>query len=85
MSFLRNTYIAKMLGISNTTVANWIKDAGAGNNALNLATIGKKKLIINSEYNLNILRKLLEKGRKHNPTLNQVNVVKAKKRTIRGF
>ena len=65
MSFFRNSQIAKMYDVSPTTVTNWILASKKGLNDLELVTIGKRKVLVDSDFNRNLISKLKSKGKKH--------------------
>ncbi len=65
MSFFRNSQIARLYDVSPTTVTNWIEAAEKGHNQLELATIGNRRVIVDSLNNRNLIIKLKAKGKKH--------------------
>jgi len=65
MSFFKNSQVARLFKVSHTTVTNWIEATEKGQNDLQLATVGKKKVIIDNPHNREIIRKLIERGKKH--------------------
>jgi SAM-dependent methyltransferase len=65
MSFFKNSQVAKEFKVSNTTVTNWIEAAEKGLVDIKLATIGTRKVIIDSLENRELLQVLKNKGKKH--------------------
>ena len=65
MSVFKNTQVAKLFKVSNTTVTNWIEATEKGKVDLELTSIGKRKLIIDNTKNRQIIQRLVEKGKKH--------------------
>jgi uncharacterized SAM-dependent methyltransferase len=65
MSVFKNTQVAKLFKVSNTTITNWIEAAEKGKVDLELTSIGKRKLIIDNAKNRQVIQRLVEKGKKH--------------------
>lgn len=65
MSFFKNSQVAREFKVSNTTVTNWIEAAEKGLVDIKLATIGTRKVIIDSLENREMLQILKNKGKKH--------------------
>jgi transposase len=65
MGFFKNSQIAKLFKVSNTTVTNWIEAAEKGLVNLELTTVGTRKVVIDSLQNRELLQMLKNKGKKH--------------------
>jgi Histidine-specific methyltransferase, SAM-dependent len=59
--------IAKIFGVSEGSVRNWIKKAINKEVHLQLVDVNGVKHILKNEHNLTIINELVEKGRKHKP------------------
>jgi SAM-dependent methyltransferase len=79
MSFFKNSQVAKLFKVSNTTITNWIDAAEKKQNDLQLTSIGKRKVIIDSKHNREIIRRLKVRGRKHIGRSNRILVKPDKK------
>jgi len=72
MSFFKNSQVAKKFKVSHTTVTNWIEASERGQNDLQLATMGKRRVIIDNSHNTEVIRKLVQRGKKHSWTSKKV-------------
>jgi SAM-dependent methyltransferase len=77
MAFLTKSQVAKTFQVSPTTVANWIIAAEKNKLNLEIATVGSKTVLVDSDHNRELIRKLKAKGKKHIGRSNRV-AVKAK-------
>ena len=65
MAFLTKSEAAKEFHVSPTTINNWIIATEKNKINLNLATVGTKTVLVDSEHNRKIIKQLIEKGKKH--------------------
>ncbi len=65
MSFWTKSEAAKEFHVSPTTIHNWIIATEKNKVNLNLATVGTKTVLVDSEHNRKIIKQLIEKGKKH--------------------
>lgn len=65
MSFFKNSQIAQLFKVSNTTVTNWIEASEKGLVNLELTTIGTRKVVVDNFQNRELLQMLKNKGKKH--------------------
>jgi uncharacterized SAM-dependent methyltransferase len=65
MSFWTKSEAAKEFHVSPTTINNWIIATEKNKINLNLATVGTKTVLVDSEHNRKIIKQLIEKGKKH--------------------
>lgn len=68
MQTFRNIDIAKIYGVSNPTVINWINAAVKKQNMLKLTTVKNKLKVIDSPENREELQRLKDKGTVHKST-----------------
>ncbi len=73
MSVFKNSQVAKLFNVSHTTVTNWIEAAEKNQNSLQLTTLGKRKVIIDNLYNRDVIKKLIERGKKHSWSTKKIN------------
>lgn len=65
MHYFKNIEIARLYGVTPTTVSNWVDGATQKRNNLQLIEVRGKPRIINSEQNRFIMNGLVEKGKVH--------------------
>ncbi|MEI6729241.1 MAG: L-histidine N(alpha)-methyltransferase [bacterium] len=65
MGFFKNSQIAKLFKVSNTTITNWIEAAEKGLVNLELTTVGTRRVVIDNLQNRELLQILKNKGKKH--------------------
>jgi uncharacterized SAM-dependent methyltransferase len=65
MSFWTKSEAAKEFHVSPTTINNWIIATEKNKVNLDIATVGTKTVLVESEHNRKIIKQLIEKGKKH--------------------
>ena len=65
MAFWTKSQAAKEFLVSPTTVNNWMIAANKNKINLDLATVGSKTVLIDSEQNRKTIKELISKGKKH--------------------
>jgi SAM-dependent methyltransferase len=65
MAFLTKSQAAKHFNVSPTTINNWIIAAEKNKIDLEIATVGSKTVVMDSEHNTKLILSLINKGKKH--------------------
>lgn len=75
MLHFSNQELASAHHVSVRTVRNWIESAREGKLDLTLNHVGQRSYIANTSKNLNIIKELVDKGKKYRPHRSQKTVV----------